>query len=171
MQIVSSDLARVQRKCKQMDAELIGANARKRLLDTAKRCIEVDIPTAVRGDIGDQSMSRWWRANPIQIAGEVNRKAQLDNLSVEIRPKGKARGPMRVLEDGRQAHEAGDKRVAGVRLRKKTNDYVTKYRKVKRKTGAAAGKQTWSDATSLMARRSRVELSDGLRRAFRKVWG
>ena len=47
---------------------------------------------------------------------------------------------MRVLNDGRQAHEAGGRRTAGTYKSKKTGDVRQKYRKVNRSMGATAGK-------------------------------
>lgn len=171
MPIASNDLMRVSRRCDVMASEMEGPAAMRRVVEVARRCATIDAPSAVKGDIGDLSLSNWWRSNPIELSAEVNGKAQLDGAAAEVRPRGKSAGPWRVLTDGRKSYEAGDRRVSGVRLRKKTNDYVTKYRKVKRRTGAHGGKETWRDATTLMATRASRELPDGVSRAFRSVWG
>ena len=104
---------------------------------------------AVRADIGDMSMSGWQRGKPFDVK---SRWDIVGPLSVEITPERRARGPMRVLEEGRRAYVAGEKRASGTRVRKRDGVSVTKYRKVKRNVGATKGKQTWSDATEVMGR-------------------
>lgn len=104
---------------------------------------------AVQNDLGDMSMSGWQRGKPFDITSAYEFPVA---RTVEIAPARRNRGPMRVLEDGRQAYNAGDRRKSGTRTRKKDGVTVDKYRRVKRNVGATKGKGTWSDATELMER-------------------
>ena len=103
---------------------------------------------AVRNDIGDMSMSGWRRGNPF----DVKSRFDVSERTVEISPERRVRGPMRVLEEGRKAYNAGDSRSSGSRVRKRDGAVIAKTRKVKRNVGAHGGKNTWSDATADMER-------------------
>lgn len=103
---------------------------------------------AVRNDIGDMSMSGWRRGKPF----DVKSRYDIADRTVEISPQRIAKGPMRVLEEGRKAYRAGDSRSSGTRVRKRDGAVINKSRTVKRNVGATAGKNTWSDATADMER-------------------
>lgn len=103
---------------------------------------------AVRIDIGDMSMSGWRRGKPFDITSRFD----VAERTVEISPERRAKGPMRVLEEGRKSYQAGDTRSSGTRTRKKDGVVVNKTRRVKRNVGSTAGKNTWSDATADMER-------------------
>lgn len=127
-----------------------------------------DVAEAVRGELGDLSMSRWWRGNPVQIVGAVAKRAD----GVEVVPLGRARGPMRVLESGRNAYALGDRRNSGgVRRSRKTGQLYQPTRRVKRATGVVRGRGTWSDAARLMAdrmpKRAQAALHDVMANVFR----
>lgn len=141
-----SDLARAQRKLDAVVKELDGSAMRDRLEKFGKAAADV-ASSAVPTDIGDQSMSHWWKSSPIDIVAESK---ALDDRTVEVRPPRKTRGPWRVLEEGRKGYAAGDFRVSGMRYRKRTDDWVQKRRRVKRAMGATTGKQTWTDAVVLV---------------------
>lgn len=98
--------------------------------------------------LGDGSMSGWSRRSQIEIEGRAARSGD----DVEIVPKGRAAGPMRVLESGRKSYQVGDVRHAGFRTRKRTGERVAKSRKVKRVVGSVEGKGTWSRAAEEIAR-------------------
>lgn len=127
-----------------------------------------DVARAVRGDIGDTSMSGWRRGNPVEIVGAVEHP----NAGIAIVPKGQAKGPMRVLESGRNAYAAGDRRNSGTYTSKKTGITRQKTRKVKRSVTAHGGKGTWSDAKALieanLAKRSQAALHRVMARIFTK---
>jgi len=106
-----------------------------------------DIAAAVRSTLGDQSMSHWRRAKPIPIEGAFN----VSGSVLEMVPTNMAKGPMRVLQDGRQAHTAGSRRNSGTRVNK-AGERVQKTRKVSRTSGATAGKGTWTVAADVMKR-------------------
>jgi hypothetical protein len=86
------------------------------------------IKRAVSSDLGDTSFSNWRRGRPVQILGRFDAQG---TSAVEISPAGRARGPMRVLEQGRRAG-------------------VSKGRKRKGRVGATAGRRSWTDAVQRM---------------------
>ena len=92
-------------------------------------------------------MSHWRRGAPVPITGTAK---VLGPTTVEILPQRRAAGPMRVLESGRQAYAAGDRRISGTYTSKKTGERRTKTRKVKHATGATEGKNTWTHAVERM---------------------
>lgn len=118
---------------------------------------------AAAASIGDHSMSGWKRGAPIEIVGKVVKRD-----GVAIAPT--AAGPMRVLNDGRQAHEAGGRRTAGTYKSKKTGDVRQKYRKVKRSMGATAGKGTWDDAANKIADEFPKLMADELHQVMRETF-
>lgn len=129
-----------------------------------------DINQAVHGTLGDNSMSGWRRKKPIPISGAY--KVASDH-EIDMTPTRMSVGPMRVLEDGRQAYQAGDKRRKGTYKSKKTGLVTERFRTVKRSGGATRGKGTWSDASELMAenvpgRIHRVVVVGALRRHIGK---
>ena len=93
---------------------------------------------------GDDSLSGWPGKPDISRWELQDERVTPGSASVVVYPVKGARGPLRVLEDGRKAYRAGDSRVSGVRLRKRTNDYVLKTRGVKRNVGATKAKHTFS---------------------------
>lgn len=149
------EFAAFEAKLAGVQRELSGEAARDRLKRVAK-ATEADIAEAVRGDLGDTSMSGWRRGNPIEIVGTS--KVTSDTTAV-VSP-GKATGPMRVLEQGRNRGNAsgfagpGVNRKTGETARTKSGG-LRKVRAVKarRWNGVTDGKGTWSDATKLMEER------------------
>ena len=123
-----------------------------------------DADEAVRGDLGDLSMSGWWRRKPIQIQARYD---VVSDHEVEVGPARRAAGPWRVLEEGRRGGGSFDMVLVG-RARK---DGTRRGRSRGRNVGATAGKGTWSDAERLIEDRTpkRVEaaVSSALRRRFR----
>jgi hypothetical protein len=81
---------------------------------------------SIRADTGgDARMSNWRRGRPINLATRFD---LVGDSAVEIAPGKRARGPVRVLQDGRRA---------GVSRKG-------------RPVSASAGKGTWERSTSLM---------------------
>jgi hypothetical protein len=105
-----------------------------------------DIDKAVSGDIGDQSMSNWWRGKPVPIVGDY--KVAHRTLTMQFART--SAGPGRVLESGRSAHAAGGTRNSGTYRSKRTGEVRQKTRKVKRTSGATRGKGTWTDAVRIL---------------------
>lgn len=136
-------------KLDRLASEVTGEAARARL---AKLGMESkgDVADAVRADLGDLSMSNWRRSKPVDVVGRYDLEG---TAAVVISPAFKARGPMRVLEQGRQAHAAGSQRRSGSYTSKKTGDVRQKYRTVSRNVGATQGKGTWGDAVQIMQHR------------------
>lgn len=140
------------RKLATLDARLLSPEGRKRIALAVGKDAQGDIKDAVRGDLGDTSMSGWRRGSPIDAS--ATRVTANGDGSVTVSPAGKSAGPMRVLESGRQAYTAGDSRTAGFRTRKRDGARVQKNRRVKRNVGATKGKGTWSDAEQLIDQRT-----------------
>ena len=89
---LSAFVAKVERTAKELtDERLLMA------VGMAGKRIGTD---AVKSDIGDLSMSNWRRGRPVQLGSRFDVKG--DN-AVEIGPGKRARGPVRVLTEGRKA--------------------------------------------------------------------
>jgi len=58
---------------------------------------KADINEAVRNDLGDMSMSGWRRGNPHEVVGRFD----VEGSAVAMTPAKRSRGPMRVLQQGR----------------------------------------------------------------------
>jgi hypothetical protein len=120
---------------------------------------KAEVGRAVVGDIGDLSMSNWRRGKPIQVTGRFD----VDGSKVTVTPAPRARGPMRVLEDGRQARGAQSK----VSFRTLKSGAVKARRgKTTARGGATRGRGTWTDAAGNMDRTVRV----GLRKQGIEKW-
>lgn len=149
--------------------EMDGTAARARLARVGALSVG-DVELAVRGDLGDLSMSHWRTkaGDPIDITGQAK---VLSDSELEVAPTPRSRGEMRVLTDGRQSYGAGARRQSGSRLNK-AGERVAKTRKVKRNVGAQAGKGTWGDATEIMQRempaRYEAELAADLAKHLRR---
>lgn len=122
----------------------VGGEGQRRMLDVLGKGAKQDVEAAVHGDLGDLSMSHWWRGRPIQIQGRYDVKGD----TVEVTPSPRARGPMRLLQDGRRGGGSHDLVLVG-RVRK---DGTRRARSRGRSSGATRGKGTWSDATDRIAR-------------------
>ena len=174
---MAQDFATFNRKVDGVIKEFDGTNGKKRLtrvaMDTKK-----DVDEAVANEIGgDQAMRGWTRKKPIKIAGRFD---LMSDHAFEVKPSKRGAGPMRVLEEGRNASGgAGGFQGPGVN-RKTGGRNFTKSGKVakqrsskgKRWNGRTSGKGTWSDAVKLMServpRRVEKEVSAALRRHLGK---
>jgi hypothetical protein len=107
-----------------------------------------DVDAAVRGDLGDLSMSNWRRGRPIQVSGRFD----VEGDSLIISPAARARGPMRVLEDGRRAGQSRGTR-----------------RRASRRVSSSRGKSTWSDAVRIMERGVPGRIAKQVNRAIRQA--
>ncbi len=129
--------------------EFDGTAAAARMARVAK-ATERDVDEAVRGTLGDLSMSGWRRGAPIDITG-ISR-VRTDSAFISA---GRASGPMRVLQDGR--HPGGGMQGPGVSpdgttARTKAGK-VRKVRKARRWNGSSPNKDTWTHAAELMQER------------------
>lgn len=120
---------------------------------------KADINEAVRNDLGDLSMSGWRRGNPIEVAGRFD----VQGTKLEMSPAKPARGPMRVLEQGREQRTKGDRVESGLGRARKDGTRRMRYRTAKRNAGRTQGKDTWTDATKIMERK----MPDRYERALR----
>jgi len=117
---------------------------------------KTDVNQAVRADIGDLSMSGWRRGNPHEITGRFDLEG---DSAVVMSPSKRGRGPMRVLEQGRNQGNAGGMAGPGVSAdgttRRTKSGAVRKVRarQARRWNGTTRGKGTWSDATDIMVKK------------------
>jgi hypothetical protein len=144
---VADDFSALARKVDRLATEFSDraiADLNKRVgMETKK-----DVDAAVKGDLGDLSMSNWRRGKPIQVTGRFD----IDGDSLVISPAARSRGPMRVLEDGRRAGTA-----RGTRRRRS------------RPVSATAGKSTWSDAVQIMEREVPGRIAKQVNKAIRSA--
>ena len=123
---MTTDLAGLAKKIDSLNDSL--SNDTKRLLNRVGMEGKANATSAIKGDLGDLSMSNWRRGKPIPIGVRFN---ILSGSEVEFTPTPRASGPMRVLEDGRRAG-------------------MSKGKKRKGRVGATAGRGTWSDTVAKM---------------------
>jgi len=142
---MADTFASFSRKIDDFKGELDGSKLKRKLEQIGKEAKE-DAAKAVRGDLGDASMSNWRRGSPIQILARYDLRSDHE---IEVTPTPRSRGPWRVLEDGRQGGAATDLVLVG-RVRKKSGTRRAKSRG--RNQGGTAGKSTWSDAVAIMER-------------------
>lgn len=121
-----------------------------------------DVAEAVRHDLGDQSMSNWRRGKPIQIGGRFD----IVGDGVLVSPERRARGPFRVLEDGRSAGMSRGRK--GGKRRRVNGVIVTSTALAPRRVGAMAGRSTWTDAVRLMEKRTPVRFHDETKTVLRR---
>ena len=143
---MADDFAAFNRKLDKFRDQLDGKQLRSSLEAVAKPAKD-DAAEAVRGDLGDQSMSHWRRGNPIQILARYDFPSDHE---IEVKPAPRARGPWRVLEDGRRPGGSHDLVQVG-RTRK---DGTRRAKSRGRNQGATAAKRTWSEAADLIERRT-----------------
>ena len=137
-----SPFAALDKKLDLLAKEMSGKGGQARVMAVAKAVAPL-VDQAVRqtpsvsGTLSDGSMSNWTRKKPIVITGRV----KVSGAEVAIEPN--AKGPMRVLQDGRQAS------VQGPRITSGGKSGVRKVSRAKRKRASVAsgGKGTWTDAT------------------------
>jgi len=135
-----------------------------------------DVAVAVRGDIGDTSLSGWRRGSPIPVVGAFK---VISPGVAEVSPKGRGAGPMRVMESGRNSDGgAGGFQGPGINFR--TGRTSARARstgrggssKGRRWNGRTEGKDTWSDAAVLIERnlgdRAQKALSEVMASTFTK---
>jgi hypothetical protein len=144
---VADDFSALARKVDRLATEFSDraiADLNKRVgMETKK-----DVDAAVKGDLGDLSMSNWRRGKPIQVTGRFD----VEGDSLIISPAARSRGPMRVLEDGRRAG-----RSRGTR------------RRASRPVSASRGKSTWSDAVRIMEREVPGRIAKQVNKAIRSA--
>ena len=119
------------RKLRAIEDDLSDRRVMSRIGVAAKR----DVEEAVRGDLGDMNMSNFpRRGRPVNLAARFD---VVGDDSVKVAPAGKAKGGLRILNDGRQAGVSRSRRG-----------------RVSRNVGATAAKRTWDDAVKIMERRT-----------------
>lgn len=154
---MAQDFATFNRKVDGVIKEFDGTAGKQRLQRVAL-ATKKDVDEAVRHDLGDQSMSGWRRGKPIQIAGRFD---IISDHEFEVLPAKRASGPMRVLEEGRNAGGGAggfqgpgvNRKTGGRNFTKSGKVAKQRSKKAKRWNGRTSGKGTWSDAVKLMEQR------------------
>ncbi len=136
---MSGDLDDLTRNLLRLAANFDGP-ARMAIMKEVRVPLERDVERAVRGDIGDLSMSGWRRGKPVPITPT---SVVVGREVLEVKPAGKALGVMRTLSDGRNPN--------GPRGPKILKSGKVSKAKQRRYNGRTRGKGTWGDATELMA--------------------
>jgi hypothetical protein len=169
--MAGNDFAAFAAKMQAVQRDLSGVTSRQQMARVgAKLAPEID--QAVRADIGDNSMSGWRRSGPIQVVGTSR---PLSDHSVVVEPVRAAKGPMAVLERGRNQGNAsgfsgpGVNRKTGTTRRTKSGA-VGKVRafKAKRWNGTTRGKGTMADASQAIRRRAPGLVEDEVVRTLAK---
>jgi hypothetical protein len=152
------------KRLSKIEAALDGPDKAKLLRELGQKAKDEDTPKAVEGDLGDRSMSNWWRGRELEVA---SRYELVNQHAVDLLPTKRSRGPWRVLEEGRKAGGAFDL----VQVGKRRKDGTRRGKSRGRNQGATQGKQTWSDAEALMAKNTPERVAEAydaiLRDAFR----
>lgn len=142
----------------------IDGPGRAKVLEKVGSEAKKDVAVAVAADIGDTSMSHWRRGKPIEISGRYELHGE---SAVEILPAGRSRGPMRVLQDGRQPGGAYDL----VQVGRKRKDGSRRAKSRGRNQGATDGKQTWDDAASAIEKATPKRVAREVYQIKRKHFG
>lgn len=160
------DLAEFAGRLEEM-AHIFDAKALEIIVAGVQKPAQSIVELSVRGDIGDLSMSGWRRGAPIALSSHT----EMENGAIVVRPGTvdkawrRGKGPMRVLEQGRNqggasgfhgpgiVQKSGKNYQAGDTARTKSGR-VRKVRehKAKRWNGHTTGRGTWSDALVGMTR-------------------
>jgi len=125
-------------------AHTFDADAKKIISTAVQDVAKADVEAAVRGDIGDITMSGWPRSQPMPISAHM----QVEGEAIVVRPGTtgagwrKGMGPMRVLQEGRRATliDTSGRKPKMYRMNGE------KRRRVKKASVATRGKGTWSHA-------------------------
>lgn len=146
---MAQSLAQFERRITAVQDEFTGVAGRARLARVAKAS-EGDVTEAVRGDLGDTSMSGWRRGAPVQVVGA----SRVLGDSEAMVSAGRASGVMRVLQAGRNQGGFAGPAAQGRTVRRRKNGTLTvKGGKARRWNGRTQGKGTWDDAAELLADR------------------
>ena len=150
---MAESFADLQRKLLAVERDLEGRASRSAMARVG-RALRPEIDRAVSGTLGDLSMSGWRRSGPIDIVGSHR---VLDDATVLIEPVKRAKGPMAVLERGRNQGNASGFSGPGISAdgttRRNANGSIRKVRarKGRRWNGTTQGKGTMGDAARVIA--------------------
>ena len=145
--MVAGSFASLNRKMEAVSRDLSGETSRAQMKRVGEKLAPL-INKAVAADIGDLSMSGWRRSGPIEIKGTSR---PISDHAVVVEPERKTKGPMAVLERGRNVFSGpGISSDGSTRRGKKGNVLRARKFKSKRWNGTTQGKDTMSDASQLI---------------------
>ena len=162
---MAQSFADLDRKLGRVVADLNGEVSRAGLARVGKK-LERQIDQAVTADIGDTSMSGWRRGGPIAIIGQSR---VISDHAVIVEPLPKTKGPMAVLERGRNVTFGPGVSSNGTTKRNKGGT-VKRARKFKSKrwNGTTEGKATMSEASQAIKDKAPKLLAAEVHRALAK---
>lgn len=168
---MADSFADLQRKLVAVERDLEGRGARASM-GRVGRDLRPEIDRAVVGTLGDKSMSGWKRGGPIQITGTSR---LLDDQSVLVEPVKRSKGPMAVLERGRNLGGGGGFAGPGINSRTGVTSFTKSgaVRKVraragKRWNGYTQGKGTMTDASEAIQKRAPGLIADEVHKTLAK---
>ena len=167
---MAQSFADLDRKLGRVVADLNGEVSRAQMARVGKK-LQGEINKAVAADIGDTSMSGWRRGAPIAVVGTSR---AISDHAVIVEPVKPAKGPMAVLERGRNQGNAGGMAGPGVSAdgstRRNKNGSVrkTRARKAKRWNGYTSGKETMSEASQAIKDKAPKLIAAEVRKALAK---
>ena len=142
-----NDFAGLNRKMEAISRDLSGETSKAQMKRVGAKLAPL-IDKAVTADIGDTSMSGWRRSGPIAITGTSR---AISDHAVIVEPERKTKGPMAVLERGRNVtFGPGVSSNGSTRRGKKGNVLRARKFKSRRWNGQTEGKETMSDASQLI---------------------
>ena len=167
---MAGDFASLNRKLEAVSRDLSGTTSRAQMKRVGVK-VQPLIDRAVTSSIGDLSMSGWRRGAPIQIKGTSRTTS---DHAVLVEPVKSAKGPMAVLERGRNMGNASGMAGPGVSAdgttRRNKNGSVRKVRarKSKRWNGYTPAKHTMTDASQLIKDKAPGLIADELHKSLAK---
>ena len=150
--MVAGDFGSLNRKMEAVSRDLSGETSKAQMKRVGAKLAPL-IDKAVRADIGDLSMSGWRRGDAIPIEGVAR---VLSDHVVKVEPDKPGKGPMAVLERGRNMGNASGMAGPGVSAdgstRRNESGALRKVRarKSRRWNGYTDPLRTMSDASQLI---------------------
>lgn len=166
----SRSLGEMSRKLQNFGKDISGPIPVRQFAIRADKELVPLLARAVRADIGDTSMSGWWRGRPIAMTGSL----KVNGDAIIIQPVRGAVGPTRVMEQGRNQGNASGFSGPGINVKtgltsRTKSGGIRKVRARKgRRNGATQGKGTWSAAEEAMRDRAPRVQQAVVRAALRK---
>lgn len=166
---MAQSFADLDRKLEHVVKDLDGEVSRGGLKRVGE-ATQVEIERAVTADIGDTSMSGWRRKKAIEIVGTSR---VISDHEVKVEPVKPAKGPMAVLERGRNLNAFTDAYSYAVAAqgRRTKSGKLRKQRKQRRWNGVTEGKGTMGDASQAIKNKAPKLIAAEVHQALAKRLG
>lgn len=166
---MAESFADLQRKLLAIERDLEGSASRS-TMGRVGRALRPEIDRAVSGTLGDLSMSGWRRSGPIDIVGSHR---VLDDATVLIEPVKRAKGPMAVLERGRNQGNASGFSGPGINVRTGITSRLKsgavrgqRARAARQWNGTTAPKRTMTNASQAIKDKAPALIADEVHKAL-----